>query len=53
MKKLVAVIVVVLLAGMFGAAWAQEITGQIRGIVTDASGGVIAKLRLRTWIESK
>ncbi len=42
MKKLVAVIVVVLLAGMFGAAWAQEITGQIRGIVTDASGGVIA-----------
>ena len=42
MKTLVAVIVVVLLAGMFGAAWAQEITGQIRGIVTDASGGVIA-----------
>src|SRR5882757_564324 len=29
-------------AGMCGAVWAQEITGQIRGIVTDASGGVIA-----------
>src|SRR5437879_5414950 len=35
-------LVVGLSAGLCGAAWAQEITGQIRGIVTDTSGGVIA-----------
>jgi len=42
MKRLVALIVVVLLAGMFGAAWAQEVTGSIAGTVTDSSGAAVA-----------
>jgi hypothetical protein len=42
MKKLVAVIVVVLFAGMFGAAWAQEVTGSIAGTVSDSSGAAVA-----------
>ena len=43
MRRLfVLLFVVVLTAGMCGTAAAQEITGQIRGIVTDASGAVIA-----------
>ncbi len=43
MRRLFVLLLLVgLTAGLCGAAWAQEITGQIRGIVTDTSGGVIA-----------
>jgi len=43
MRRLfVLLLAVELSAGLCGVAWAQEITGQIRGIVTDASGAVIA-----------
>jgi len=42
MKRLVALIAVVLVAGMFGAAWAQEITGSIAGTVTDSSAAAVA-----------
>ena len=43
MRRLFVLLLVVgVSAGMCGAAVAQEITGQIRGIVTDASGAAIA-----------
>ena len=42
MKKLVPAIVVVLLAGMFGVVWAQEVTGSIAGTVSDSSGAAVA-----------
>src|SRR6266481_7707918 len=43
MRRLFVLLLAVgLSAGLCGVAWAQEITGQIRGIVTDASGAVIA-----------
>src|SRR6266478_1787909 len=43
MRRLFVLLLAVgLSAGLCGVAWAQEITGQIRGIVTDASGATIA-----------
>src|SRR5947209_9099118 len=43
MRRLFVLLLLVgLTAGLCGVAWAQEITVQIRGIVTDASGAVIA-----------
>src|SRR5258708_9318823 len=44
MRRLFVLLLLVagLSAGLCGVAWGQEITGQIRGIVTDASGAVIA-----------
>ncbi len=54
MKRLVALIVVLLLAGMFGAAWAQEVTGSIAGTVTDSSGAAVAgaKVSIRSLDKS-
>ncbi len=46
MKKLIAVIVAVLLGGMFGAAWAQEVTGSIAGTVSDSKGGVVPNAKV-------
>ena len=44
MRRLFVLLLLVagLSAGLCGVAWGQEITGQIRGIVTDAFGAVIA-----------